>query len=99
MLHEPATGTKPPPRLSVDPGVQSSTERAQNASKYSPEPRKKTAHSLQLATYLNSPSSYNPYTGALEPKGTDVARQHQEDMEKYLEGWEKDWQELSASNK
>lgn len=74
-------------------------ERAQDAGKYSLEPRKQNAHSVQLAAYLNSPSSHNSYTGAPELKGIDVVRQHQKDTEKYLEGWEKDWQELSASNK
>jgi hypothetical protein len=56
-------------------------------------------HSVQLATYLNSPSSHGPYTGVVETKGIDVIGQYQKDMEKYLEGWEKDWQEMSASNK
>ena len=99
VLHEPVTGTKLPSGLSVDPGVQPSTEGAPNAGTYSPEPHKKTANLVQLAAYLNSPSSHSPYTGVPESKGVDVVRQHRKDMEKYLEGWEKDWQELSASNK
>jgi hypothetical protein len=99
VLHEPTTGTKPPPGLSVDPGAQPSIEGAPNAGTYSSKHRKKTVHSVQLATYLSSPSSHGPYTGVVEPKGVDVARQDQKDMEKYLEGWEKDWQEMSASNK
>jgi len=98
-LHEPITGTKPPSGLSVDPGVQPSIEGAPNADTYSPEHREKSAHSVQLGTYLSSPSSHDPYTGVVDLKSTDVAGRDQKDMGKYLEGWEKNWQEMSASNK
>jgi hypothetical protein len=99
VLHESVTGIKVPSALSVDRGVQPPAERAPNASTYSPGPRKKAAHWVQLAAYLNSPPSHNPYTGFVGPKDINVVREHQKDMEKYLDGWEKNWQEMSASNK
>ena len=57
----------------------------------------KTKPSAQLANYLNSPSPQNPYIRFAVPEGRGAVKQHAKDVEKYLEGWGKNWEKIAAA--
>jgi hypothetical protein len=53
--------------------------------------------SPQLVDYLSSPSNGDHYTRIQGTAGPDAVCARQKNMKEFLEGWEKSWEEISAT--
>jgi hypothetical protein len=60
--------------------------------------RKKMGHpSPQLLDYLITPSNADHYTGVQGTTGQAAVGVRHKNMKEFLEGWQKDWEDMSAT--
>jgi hypothetical protein len=60
--------------------------------------RKKTSHpSPRLLDYLTTPLNVDHYTRAQGTTGQATVGVRHKNMEEFLEGWQKDWEDMSAA--
>lgn len=85
-----------PPKDTSDKATGNPAQQLPNADEWAPKGQKKIDPSPQLVDYICSTVTGNPYTGVQGVAGLESTIQREQNMKSRLEGWEKDWDKMSA---